>query len=144
MSRKLAREMAFKIIFETSFQKDEKIDELKNMLININDGEENDLSEEDNNYIMQITNGIKEKESELDEHIKNHLKGWTMERISKVDIAILRLAIYEVLYRDDIPYKVSVNEAVELAKEYSDDSSPAFINGVLAEIINKKDGGENV
>lgn len=144
MSRKLAREMAFKIIFETSFQKDEKIDELTNMLINTKDNDDDNILPEDNEYIIQITTGVKEKESELDEHIKNHLKGWTMERISKVDIAILRLAIYEILYRDDIPYKVSVNEAVELAKEYSDDSSPAFINGVLAEIINKNDGGENV
>ena len=59
-----------------------------------------------------------------------------MERISKTDLAILRLATYEILYRDDIPFKVSVNEAVELAKSFSDDSSPSFINGVLAGVIN--------
>ena len=60
-----------------------------------------------------------------------------MDRISKTDLAILRLAVYEILYRDDIPYKVSVNEAVELAKLFSDDSSPSFINGVLAGVINE-------
>ena len=60
-----------------------------------------------------------------------------MERISKTDLAILRLAIYEILYREDIPYKVSVNEAVELAKSFSDNASPSFINGVLAGIIDE-------
>ena len=65
-----------------------------------------------------------------------------MERLSKVDISILRLAIYEILYRDDIPYKVSANEAVELAKTFSEDASPAFINGILAEIINEINEGK--
>ena len=67
--------------------------------------------------------------------IKSHLKDWSFERISKIDLAILRLAIYEIKYREDIPCKVSVNEAVELAKIFGEDSSPAFINGVLAEIL---------
>lgn len=138
MSRKVAREVAFKVIFETSFQEDEKISKLMNELLE-NSEEEYEVNSEDDKYIQEITEGVKEKESELDEIIKTHLKGWTIERINKVDVAILRLAIYEILYRDDIPYKVSVNEAVELAKVFSEDASPAFINGVLAEIIN--DGG---
>ena len=104
-----------------------------------NSDEEYEITPEDDKYIEEITAGVKEKETELDEKIKSHLKGWTMERLNKVDVAILRLAIYEILYREDIPYKVSVNEAVELAKVFSEDSSPSFINGVLAEIIN--DGG---
>ena len=95
---------------------------------------------EDDKYIKEITEGVKEKENELDEEIKKHLKGWTMERLNKVDVAILRLAIYEILYREDIPYKVSVNEAIEIAKVFSEESSPSFINGVLAEVIN--DGGD--
>lgn len=138
MSRKVAREVAFKIIFETAFQEDEKITNLMNELLQ-NSDEEYEISSEDDKYIEEITQGVKEKEAELDEKIKCHLKGWTMERLNKVDVAILRLAIYEILYREDIPYKVSVNEAVELAKVFSEDSSPSFINGVLAEIIN--DGG---
>ena len=73
---------------------------------------------------------------ELDEKIKPYLKGWTMDRIGKTDLAILRLAVYEIFYRDDIPYKVSINEAVELAKSFCDDASPSFINGVLAGVVN--------
>ena len=138
MSRKIAREVAFKVVFETAFQEDEKISKLMEELIQ-NSDEEYEITTEDDKYIEEITAGVKEKEAELDEKIKNHLKGWTMERLNKVDVAILRLAIYEILYREDIPYKVSVNEAVELAKVFSEDSSPSFINGVLAEIIN--DGG---
>lgn len=135
MSRKIAREVAFKIIFETTFQEDEKISKLMEELLQ-NSDEEYEINSEDDKYIEEITAGVKEKEAELDEQIKSHLKGWTMERLNKVDVAILRLAIYEILYRDDIPYKVSVNEAVELAKVFSEDASPSFINGVLAEIIN--------
>lgn len=138
MSRKIAREVAFKIIFETTFQEDEKISKLMDELL-ANAEEKYEVNSEDDKYIQEITEGVKEKKSELDELIKKHLKGWTMERLNKVDVAILRLAIYEILYREDIPYKVSVNEAVELAKIFSEDASPAFINGVLAEIIN--DGG---
>lgn len=139
MSRKVARELSFKIIFETAFQEDEKVSKLINELIE-NSDEEYEINEEDDKYIQEITAGVHEKEAELDEKIKEHLKtGWTMERLSKIDVAILRLAIYEILYREDIPFKVSANEAVELAKVFSEDSSPAFINGVLAEIIS--DGG---
>ncbi len=135
MSRKIAREVAFKIIFETSFQGDEKISKLMNELLE-NAEEKYEVNSEDDKYIQEITEGVKEKEAKLDEEIKKHLKGWTMERLNKVDVAILRLAIYEILYRDDIPYKVSVNEAIELAKVFSEESSPSFVNGVLAEVIN--------
>ena len=141
MSRKVAREIAFKIIFETSFQEEDNLEELTGMLFNTNDELSKELNSEDNKYIEEITNGVNEKKDEIDNYISSHLKGWTMSRISKIDIAILRLAIYEIKFREDIPYKVSVNEAVELAKVYSDDSSPSFINGVLAEVINDKNGG---
>lgn len=148
MSRKLAREIAFKIVFSNNFQFEEiEENEDKSQLLNniISDGELTDsdnsknnsdeISAEDKKYIEQVTKGIAEKLEELDEKIKPYLKGWTMDRIGKTDLAILRLAVYEIFYREDIPYKVSINEAVELAKVFCDDSSPAFINGVLAGII---------
>ncbi len=137
MSRKLAREAAFKVTFETFFQQGEEVEKLAKMLY-MNE-EQDEITPEDDKYIQEITSGVVEKKDELDEQIKKHLKeGWTMERLSKVDISILRLAIYEIIYRDDIPYKVSANEAVELAKTFSEEASPAFINGILAEIINKR------
>lgn len=138
MSRKLAREIAFKIVFASNFQNEEiNLEEMMIALLKGNANDE-DINSEDKRYIQEISNGVHEKVTELDETIEKHLKGWTMERICKTDLAILRLAIYEILYRNDIPNKVSINEAVELAKSFSEESSPSFINGVLAEIINKK------
>ena len=134
MSRKVAREVAFKVIFELAFQHDEEANKLFEKLVEASE-EKYEITEEDNVYVKEIVEGIQSNESSIDEKIKSHLKDWSFERISKVDIAILRLAIYEISYREDIPCKVSINEAVELAKIFSEDSSPAFINGVLAEII---------
>ena len=135
MSRKVAREVAFKIIFELAFQHDEEANKLFNQLLEASE-EKYEITEEDNVYVNEIVSGIQSNEANLDEKIKSHLKKeWSFERISKVDIAILRLAIYEITERKDIPYKVSVNEAVELAKIFSEESSPSFINGVLAEIL---------
>lgn len=133
MSRKVARELSFKVIFSFYFQNEnEQIESLINNLEN----ETKDINSEDKEYIKEIVNGVTENKEKLDETIKKYLKEWTMERISKTDLAILRVAVYEILYREDIPYKVSVNEAVELAKAFSDNSSPSFVNGVLAGVIN--------
>ena len=135
MSRKTARELAFKVIFAENFQNEEvSPDEIRSALLKETELMD-DVSKEDMNYINEISHGVYIKSAELDEHIKKHLKGWTMDRICKTDLAILRLAIYEILYRDDIPFKVSINEAIELAKQFSEENSPSFVNGVLAEIV---------
>ena len=135
MSRKVAREIAFKLVFATNFQDEENsIDETTETLIKELD-KANEVNKEDLEYIKSISKGVSEKVSELDEAISKHLKGWKMERICKTDLAILRLAIYEILYRDDIPYKVSVNEAVELAKSFGEDSSSYFLNIKNAVIV---------
>jgi N utilization substance protein B len=136
MSRTVARESAFKIVFETAFQA-ETPDELYERFFELQD-EKLDVTEDDQKYIKDIINGINENLTTIDEKIKSHLKDWSFERISKVDLAILRISTFEILYRDDIPVKVSVNEAVELAKQYSDEASSSFINGILAEIIKEK------
>ena len=135
MSRKTAREVAFKVIFASNFQSEELNPE--EIMVALKKETENleDITNEDMVYIKDIVHGVHENVSKLDEDIKKHLKGWTMERICKTDLAILRLAIYEILYREDIPYKVSVNEAVELAKSFSEENSPSFVNGVLAKVI---------
>ena len=141
MSRKIAREVAFKIIFsnELEFEQD-SLKELIETIVSDNElietTNKNDISSEDKKYIEKVVLGIAEKKDELDEKIKTYLKGWTMDRISKTDLAILRLAVYEMLYREDIPCKVSINEAVELAKAFCEETSPAFINGVLAGVVN--------
>lgn len=140
MSRKVAREVAFKIVFELAFQNDEEAEKLFNKLVETSE-EKYEITEEDNAYVNEITTGIQGNESSIDEQIKKYLKDWSFERISKIDLAILRLAIYEIKYREDIPCKVSVNEAVELAKIFGEDSSPAFINGILAEVLKESEVG---
>ena len=135
MSRKTAREVAFKIIFASNFQNEEITPESM-MDALLKETESNDeINTEDMNYIKEVVHGVYQNMESLDEKIKNHLKGWKMDRICKTDLAILRLAIYEILFREDIPYKVSVNEAIELAKSFSEDNSSSFVNGVLAEVI---------
>lgn len=147
MSRKLAREIAFKVIFSDNLQNDNdkseevQIDNISSLVDTLTNDEDfvisnENLSDEDKKYINEVCIGVSSRTSELDEKIKTYLKGWTMDRIGKTDLAILRLAIFEILYREDIPYKVSINEAVELAKMYCDDASPSFINGLLAALIN--------
>ena len=132
MSRKIARELTFKVIFSFNFQNENE--QIETLIDNL-EKETNDINLEDKEYIKNIVKGVIETKDNLDETIQKYLKDWTMDRISKTDLAILRVAVYEILYREDIPYKVSVNEAVELAKSFSDDSSPSFVNGVLAGII---------
>ena len=132
MSRKIARELAFKVIFSVDFQHENE--DVEKLIMNLED-ETKEITQEDKEYINDIVQGVMAKKEELDEKIRKYLKGWTMDRISKTDLAILRLAIYEITYRDDIPYKVSVNEAVELAKTFSDSTSSSFINGVLAGVV---------
>jgi N utilization substance protein B len=141
MSRKTARELAFKLVFEVEFQKDVDIDELIIRLMENSDTPPENIKG-DNEYIKEVVKGVYENQINIDNNIKKHLKDWTLDRVLKTDIAILRIAIYELLYREDIPYKVSINEAIELAKIYGEESSPSFINGVLAEIVNENNGGQ--
>jgi len=85
----------------------------------------------DAEYADRVIWGALEHQAQLDSIIENFLKGWELDRLSRVDLALMRLAIYEMLREPDVPFGVAVNEAVELAKAYGTDESPAFINGVL-------------
>lgn len=103
----------------------------------------NDVTgEKDRTYIKEKAEKITKKLGELDEKINTTSTGWKTKRMSKVDLTILRLAFYEVLEDEDVPVGVAINEAVELAKKYSSDSSPSFINGVLAKLVNKDEPKE--
>ena len=136
MSRKKARDNAFKCIYELEFIKDKSLDDILS-----NCYEENNNSEEEKQYIQMIVNGVKENIKKIDGIILSKLKNWSLDRIAKIDLAILRLAIYEVLYVDSIPDKVSANEAVELAKTYGNNDSKSFVNGVIAKVIEDKEDG---
>jgi len=133
MSRKSARETAFKTIFEIPFHTHEEPSEIINFAVEY---AADDISgETDVNYFKNVTSECYDNIDVIDKKISDNLKGWSMDRLSKVNLSILRLAICEIMYIDDIPYQVSINEAVELAKKYGDDDSPAFINGVLASAL---------
>ena len=126
MTRKKEREQAFCLIFEKSFR-DDSCDEILELAETIRDFELTD-------YIKAVFGGVFENLDTIDAIISNHLENWKLDRVPKADLALLRLAVYEMKYCSDIPVNVSVNEVVELAKTYSGDKDPAYINGVLGSI----------
>lgn len=124
MQRKIARENAFILIFESVCKKDETAEEIFTKATEIRELEVDD-------YVKRVFFGSYEQSAVIDEAIKRNSKGWKLERISAVSMAILRLAAYEMLFDGDIPERVSINEAIELSKKYDDEKSYSFVNGVL-------------
>ena len=134
MKRREARECAFSLLFQMNFWKAEEFETQIELFFEEQDQEIDENSKE---FIESEAIGAFDVKEELDRIIDETAKDWTTQRMSKVDLNILRLAIYEIKYREDIPNGVAVNEAVELAKKYSSDEAPAFINGILAKISNR-------
>ena len=129
MTRKIAREEAFILIFEKIFS-GESIEEILDLAVEARDLEPDD-------YIKQVFTGVYNYADSIDELISQNAVGWKIERISKTALAILRLAIYEIKYMDDIPVSVSINEAVEIAKKYATPEDASFINGILSTVVKK-------
>ena len=135
MTRHELREAIFKTIFQMPFF-DEGIPELNSDEEFISEFiSEYNPSENNMVYIMSKVKGISDNLSSIDESIEMNSNGWKLARIGKSELAILRVAVYEILFDDDIPDKVAINEAVELAKEYAGDKSASFINGVLSGLV---------
>lgn len=129
MSRRELREQIFKLLFRVEFNQK---DEMQTQTELFFEEEENQADVADTAYITEKLDKIVEKLEEIDGILNEKVKGWDTGRMGKVDLTILRLAVYEIMYDEDIPTGVAINEAVELAKKFGQDSSPAFINGVLA------------
>ena len=131
--RSKAREIAFKLIFEDMFG----TTTAESMLGGLFEEEVvwADIPEESKSYIEWARESTKTHLEEIDGIISSFAKGWTIERMNRVDVAILRLAICEIIYREDVSAGIAINEAVELAKVYSNDESPAFINGILGAYV---------
>ena len=130
MTRRQLRESIFKILFKLEFNSvEEMTEQLEFSLEDFPDIEEKDV-----NYITDKTNKIISLIADIDDIICNVSSGWKLDRIGKAELAILRLAIYEMKYDDDVPYKVAINEAVELSKIYCNEEAKSFINGVLAKV----------
>ncbi|HIT70627.1 MAG TPA: transcription antitermination factor NusB [Candidatus Scatovivens faecipullorum] len=133
MQRSAMRELAFKLVYEIEVQKESEEDQLDIFI------ENNDiLDEKVIDYLKDIKDGIKNNSEEINQLITTNLKdNWSLNRISKINLSLIKLAIYEMIYKA-LPYKVAINEVVELAKKYADESAPVFINGILASIVKEK------
>lgn len=134
MSRKTAREHAFRLLFSTQFQ-NESVDTMLERYLEANPGVEPE--EKDLNFIRTEVAGTLQHQQEINKEIEGALQDWKLSRLSHVDLAILQITVYEMHYEEEIPVSVSINEAVELAKKYSSDAAPAFINGVLGTIAGR-------
>ena len=134
MKRSAAREEAFKLLYSLEIQK-ENLDEQLEMYFENAEITENEMKV----YITDVVKGIENNLSSIEQKISENLKKeWKIERISKINLVLLKLAIYEILYTET-PYKVAINEAIEIAKKYGDDNSPNFVNGILASIVKESE-----
>ena len=141
MNRTEMRELAFKLVYETEIQKEVSHGQLELFIFNNNIEDKKIID-----YLNKTISGIEEHKEAIIKNISDNLKKeWDITRISKINLSLLKIALYEMLY-GNIPYKVAINEVVELAKKYADEQSPVFINGVLASVVKKNnlnDGGSN-
>ncbi len=129
MGRKQAREGTMKLLYQMEINEEFSQETIDFYLENF------DFDKFEKEYIVDATVKIKDNLEEIDEHIKNNIEGWGISRLAKIDLAVLRIAIYEILYREDIPIQVSINEAIEIVKKYSLEDSFKFINGVLGGFV---------
>lgn len=142
MSRKKAREIALHLIFEMSFQErtaEELLEaQLDEEIMHSIAGDialyAGKLTDSESDYIISTVKGVAAHREELDTTIAEYARGWSMKRLSKMTTALLRLALYEMRYVEDVPIGAAINEAVELAKTYESEEAGAFINGILGTI----------
>ena len=131
MKRTEMREHIFRMVFSYEFNSDQEMPQQMQLYFEQLDQEP---KEEDMAYIRDKALNVILKSEEIDEMLNEHVTGWKTSRMNKVDLSILRLAVYEMKWDDEVPVGVAINEAVELAKMFSSDEAPSFINGVLGKI----------
>lgn len=129
MGRKQAREGAMQLLFQMDSNNEFEDSAIDSFLVNFPFGEN------ESSYIHKTVTGVLENKDQIDDYITKQLESWSLERLAKVDLASLRLAIYEILYMDDIPIEVSINEAIELVKKFSTDDAYKYVNGVLGGFV---------
>lgn len=130
MGRRELREHIFKLLFVSEFNQKEEMPQQMQLYFD----QLEELHEKDEAYMNEKFEKVKEKVKEIDDLINTSATGWKTSRMSKVDLAILRLGIYEMKYDEDVPVKVAINEAIELSKQYGGDESSSFINGILGNL----------
>ena len=127
MTRREARELIMKMLYEMTFHREKDA----NLLL---EGYTQDMKGKVKDFIVNEFNGVLQHQEEIDSIIEASSTNWSINRIAKVDHMLLRMAVYELKWGEDIPQKVAINEAIEIAKVYSTDKSPKFINGILGNI----------
>lgn len=125
MKRRTARERALQALFQIDLSDNDPREVITNVLM---EGEESD------SFLEQLVLGVVENKEEIDTILRDNLEKWTLERVANVDRSLLRMAIFEMKYIDEIPVNVSMDEAIELAKTFGDDSSSRFINSILSKV----------
>jgi N utilization substance protein B len=129
MDRSLAREIAMKMLYAASLGGEESMNEV------LEQSEQADtLSGSDKTFLENLVYGVQSRQEELDGVIGQYAQGWALNRLAKVDLTILRMAVYELRYMPEVPVGAAINEAVELAKAYGEDKSAGFINGILGSV----------
>lgn len=136
MGRKNTRESLMKLFYQMDINDEFTLEVLNKYLENEN------FNSNDIEYFKDAFDKITENLNLIDENIEKHSSGWAINRISKVDLSLLRIAIYEILYRNDIPLQVSINEALEISKKYSSEESYKFVNGLLGSLVREKNKHE--
>lgn len=131
MSRTELREHIFRMLFRIEFNNAEEMKEQEGFYFD----ELEEATGKDQEYILEKYRAIVEKKEEIDLLLNEITEGWKTSRMNRVDLTLLRLAVYEIKWDEDVPTGVAINEAVELAKKYSSDEGPAFVNGVLAKVV---------
>lgn len=132
MTRHEMRECLFCLLFQREFYGTDEYEGQRDIFL-----EQKTIKEKEEQEIRGKADRVTVHLPEIDEKIAEYAKGWKLNRIGKAELAILRLAVYEALYDEEVPVGVAVNEAVELAKEYGGDNAPAFVNGILGKIVNE-------
>ncbi len=133
MGRKQTREALMQLIYQMDLNKNFSKEEVTTFLENF------ELSDCEIEYLEESAYGVIDNLENINELIEKYTEGWTLERLPKVDLSILRIAFYEILYREDIPVEVSINEAIEIAKKYSTPDAFKYINGVLGSFVRAND-----
>ncbi len=144
MSRRDARETAMKLVYQQMINEVDLEDESTLELAMFRDKKEVKITEKDQAYLREVLAGVEEQKKFLDEIIERLSVGWQLKRIPFVDLAILRLAIFEMKFKEDIPVSVAINESVELSKKYCGDASASAINGILGNFARKELSAERL
>jgi len=141
MRRRLARELALQSLYHIEMN---EVSPLEAVQVAVNEAENDNEAELQVDRIevepvLELVQGTRSRVADIDKLLQSYLTGWRIERLSKVDQQILRLAVYEMVYRDDVPARVAINEAIELAKRFGGEESGKFVNGVLGKMIRELD-----